>query len=335
MTNYGIIDYNPDIFNDEKTWSVGWRMPKNNKIYQTKINSKILESIHKYGFETVRKYLSENSSKQLVDREKEDITLISFPYKSGGHFFGNCLSLSDKVFIPSYPTIEDKCNFLCSSYDSEKKYWNDVNISHESLSKSFILSHIEEDRNVKTLWNFWSNSNSVILFKNISLFVGLRKCVASWKSSNGYYDVDENGNQILLHKVLKLSESDVVNLQWKGSARNTRETNLHNILNESKINIVNYHKLSPKVRNNLKTIFNDKNSNSPQVYSYCKLSTKKQVYFWDVNWYLDEQEFLSNMKSFYVALDLGDFDEESTKKCYRSWMKALYRCAYNILKEHK
>jgi hypothetical protein len=322
MPEYGIINLDFPYTTDTP-----WRFPRGHIVYQKKLDNDILDILQKYGFDEAVKYIN-NSRKVLVDRNSENVVLLSFPAKSGGHFFGNSLSLSSDIVIENYSTAERKCNYICSGYNAELKYWNDVNIAGKvdgTKSKfSIFISHTEEDLSVKKLWNFWNKSDRVILFKNISLFIGLRKCIYSLSECGGYC---EDG--VLRHETLELSEKDLVNLQLERASRNTKERKLNSILEKSNVNLNTYKKLSPIVQNNLKEVFNDKKSTLPQTYSYCQLKTKKQIYFWDVNWYLDEEEFLSNMESFYIGLELSGFNKEILRLCYRCWISAMCRCLKN------
>lgn len=311
MTQYGMLDFD-----------ISFPFPRNHKTYHTELDSDLLNLIEKYGFEKTVDYLkTKNVLKVLVKRDIDNLILINFPCKSGGHFLSNCLSLSENFVIPKFSNIKDRCKFLCSGYDGEEGYWNDVNIFNEiddNQSKhQLCLSHPDEGSNVKTLWNFWTKSDKVILFKNIFLFVGLRKCVIP---SVGY-----NSDGTLRYST-SLLEEDLMEFQLEGYARNNKERVLYDLLQKNNINFITFKGLSSENKNKLIELFNDKKSSLHQNYSYCQLKSKKQIYFWDVNWYLEEEEFLNNIESFYVGLELDGYDRETLRKCYIAWMNAMHRC---------
>lgn len=70
-----------------------------------------------------------------------------------------------------------------------------------------------------------------------------------------------------------------------------------NLLQKNNIDLIAFKEFSLENKNKLIELFNDKKSNLRQNYSYCQLKTRKQIYFWDVNWYLDEEEFLNGMET--------------------------------------
>lgn len=319
MTQYGILDFNIPVSIVSGQIHFG---SKHHKTYKTELSPTLLNFIEKYGFEKTTNYLDkEVKLKALVKRDIKNPILINFPCKSGGHFLSNCLALSKDFSIPKHPNIEDRCNFLCSEYNREDGYWNDVNIfsdiSIDESKRNLCASHPDEGSTVKTLLNFWTNSENVILFKNIFLFVNLRKCVIR--------PVGYNSDDTIRYYV-PLPETEFMKLQSEVYARNNNKRTLSDLLQKNNIDLIVFKKFSSENKNKLIELFNDKKSNLRQNYSYCQLKTKKQIYFWDVNWYLDEEEFLNGMESLYLGLELDGYDREVIGKCYRVWMNAMCRC---------
>jgi hypothetical protein len=65
--------------------------------------------------------------------------------------------------------------------------------------------------------------------------------------------------------------------------------------------------------------YNDKN----QLYSFCDIKTKTNFYIWDTNWYFSSKDTIENLKIIYHSLDLGEFDEKSILKYYKSWINKI------------
>lgn len=242
---------------------------------------------------------------------------IIYPPGSGGNFFMTCLSLSDSVVIHGYPNIERKCDYICSFYDSmDSKHWSDINIYYKISPKKtdYIFCHMHPEVwayyeklshpnyiDTKKLSDFGVNSNKIILFKNSFLFSILRE-PKILKSIPKNIDVDT---------YIKMS----------------------NLLLKYKIDLITYHNLDSKIKHNLRLVCDNIKLNMSKNYSYCLIKSKKQIYFWDVNWNLNEEDFLYNLKNFYIGFNLRGFNEEVLKKCYRSWMDSMYRylnSSYNL-----
>ena len=285
--------------------------------YITDLKPEMLEYINKFGIKQSYEYFSERNSKiTLVDRHDNNMLFSLHHTASGGNFLINCLSLSKDIEVSDLPTPEDRVRFLCSCYDSETKYWNDVSLSSRVPPKIakyyFFISHPEVCKS-NTLWNFWPYSDKIILFKNSSLFVSLRKCVLpthKFIDNDGFIKHEKIQTQEVFHH-------DSIN-----------KTELKSFLLKHNIDLINYRDLSNEKKTKLKKLFNDRK----QVHSVCRLKSKKQIYFWDVNWYLDEEEFICGMKFFYDGLQLTGFNDKLLRRCYMSWMNAMYRnIRYNSL----
>lgn len=319
MTQYGILDFNIPV---DASAEIVRYCSKHHKTYQTELSPNLLNFIEKYGFEKTTDYFEKKVElKVLVKRDIINPIIVNFPCKAGGHFLANCLSLSEDFVISKFSNIKDRCEFLCSGYDTQNGYWDDVNIFCDidvnQSKRNLCVSHPDEGSNVKTLWSFWTNSENVILFKNIFLFVGLRKCVIP---SVGY-----NSDGTLRYHV-PLTEEEFMKLQSEVHARNNNKRTLADLLQKNDIDLIAFKEFSLENKNKLIELFNDKKSNLRQNYSYCQLKTRKQIYFWDVNWYLEEEEFLNNIESFYIGLELDGYDRETLRKCYIAWMNAMHRC---------
>ena len=293
QNRYGILDL-----------SNTWPVPKTHQFYKTEIDSDLLKIIDELGYVKAKQYFdSQNDRKFLVDRWADNSLQVLYPASSGGNFLVNCLILSKDILMANYPKSQDRSDWICSRYDEEGLYWNDVSLNpyaYVEIKSKFIfdLAHPEEG-SVKKRWNFWPKSNKIIIFKNSSLFCALRKYIVPPTE----YCVDESEPEKTL----------------------TKSDKLHDILNKYDINLLNYKDLSSNIRNEIKNIFNDKKSNFLQNYSYCDLKTKKQFYFWDVNWFLDKQEFLFNLNKIYDGLELSGFSQKLIGNCYDAWINAMCR----------
>jgi hypothetical protein len=101
---------------------------------------------------------------------------------------------------------------------------------------------------------------------------------------------------IQLDIMFHYQKTEFMKLQSEVYARNNNKRTLSDLLQKNNIDLIVFKKFSSENKNKLIELFNDKKSNLRQNYSYCQLKTKKQIYFWDVNWYLDEEEFLNGME---------------------------------------
>lgn len=284
---YGIIDHSSQYH-------------KSHIFLKTKLPIKILYLIKEKGFKKVSNYFK-NKNKFLVDRNTNNVVIVSFPPGSGGNFLINCLSLSSDILNSKYPNIEDKCNYIISMYSCsklKKSFWYDVLIGPEFTREEindkskyiFHLSHPFTNSNINQLFKFWIKSDKVIIFKNSTLFRGLRKFF--------YPRFKENIEKKSFHEKIK-------------------------ILKKYDINLSNYSDLPFMVKEGLQKKLNDKKNDLPQNYSYCQLENKKQIYFWDVNWFLSEEEFIFNVKMLYDAFELNGFDSNAIIMCYKNWLNCL------------
>ena len=247
------------------------------------IDDEILQHISDFGFESAFNEVRDGKF-FLTDRQFDNLVFLIYPFASGGNFLANCLCLSDSIVT----TLDDKCDFICSNYEKISKYWNDVQIYGFIRPKhtKYYYHVIHPIQNTaKRLWEFWPDSDKMIILKNASLFVSLRKCILS-------------GDTSLL-------------------GRHNRK-----FLNRLDFNLFMYEDLSIELKSKLKERFNDRKQN----YSSCRLKSKKQIYFWDVNWYLDEDEFIHNIEQLYVGLELSGLNRDNLIRVYRTWMNAMCRC---------
>jgi len=279
---------------------------KTHQYYKTELDSDLLNTIDELGYIKAKHYFdSQNVGKFLIDRWADNSLQVLYPPSSGGNFLVNCLALSNDILTVNYPESQDKCDWICSRYDEQGLYWNDTILNlYVRIKGKFIfdLSHPDETC-VKKCWDFWSKSDKIIIFKNSSLFCALRKCIIS--SMTYHEDKDE-----FLPELQKTSN---------------KVKKFQEILKKYDINLLNYKDLSSNIKSEIKNIFNDKKHTLKQNYSYCQLKTRKQIYFWDVNWFLDKDEFIFNLNKVYDGLELSGFSQELIGKCYDSWMGAMCR----------
>lgn len=294
---YGILNLDLDYWN--------FKVSKD-EFYITELDPDVLNLIDELGYEEASKIFEEkNPNKHLIHRNCKGIAMIYQP-GAGGNFLLNCLLLSDYFLLDGLPTIEDRCQYLCFNYDNETtRYWHDTSMSrHLSKLTETHLAHPFQV-NVKRIWDFWIEFDTVILIKNSFLFIEMRKYILSSPM---------------------FSEDGRDSFQSRNNFINSKRDKLSQFLSNHNANISNYKKFYLENKDKFQEVFNDKKSTIPQNYSYCKLKTKKQIYFWDANWNLDEEEFIFNLKNMYIGIGLTGFNQDIVSKCYRSWMNAMIRC---------
>jgi hypothetical protein len=287
IEKYGIIDQSSPYH-------------KNHIYLKTELPTKLINLIEEKGFEKIYKYFYKQK-KFLVDRNIDNIILVNFFPGSGGNFLINCLSLSDDILNLKYSTITEKYNYISQMYNyinSLKSSWHDVSIAPEFTRENFYsfkskeskyifhLSHPFVGSNINQLFKFWIKTDKVIIFKNSLLFRGLRRFF--------YPNFKNNVEKSSFHRKIK-------------------------ILKKYRIDLTNYYNLPFKIKTELQKKLNDKKNN----YSHCRLKDKKQIYFWDVNWFLSEEEFIFNIKILYDALELNGFNQDILILCYQKWINCL------------
>lgn len=304
---YGILDLS--------YYAANSRVSKD-EVYVKEVDLDVLNLIDEVGYEEASKIFEEkNPNKYLIHRNRKGIAMIFQP-GAGGNFLLNCLLLSDYFLIDGLPTIEDRCQYLCFNYDNETtRYWNDTSMLRHLSELEYHLAH-PFDVNVKRICDFWPEFDTVILIKNSFLFIAMRKWLAvfSPEDEKDYFQAKTQ------------SKTNFIN-------NTKRRKKLSKLLFNHNINISSYKKFYSKNKDKFQEVFNDKKSTLRQNYSYCKLKTKKQIYFWDANWNLDEEEFIFNLENMYIGLGLTGFNQDIVSKCYRSWINAMIRC-FEINNEH-
>jgi len=312
--------------------------------YYTEVPQKILNLICEKGFKgfkEVQDYFDKNLSgaldAYLVKRDVENLIPVIYPPGAGGNFLINCLSLSPdigpNIWDPSlnnslspnhvFNPVE-RCNFICSKYRKLKFSWDDVIIwpsrSQSMLSinrckylfdlihKFKIYSNGQKKGGMNNLWKFWEKSDKIIIFKNSRLFKILRICSnrVAWASARCNMTFFKLEDRLLIDK---------------------------KIFKKNKLDVMTYKNLPPEEKFSLQQKYNDKRDNLIQDYSYCNLKTKKQIYFWDTNWFLDASDFILNVGYLYDALELSGFDENLVSLCYNSWIEAIHRSEKNCNKD--
>ena len=318
-SEYGFIDL-------DVNWAAYINGSIRHKFYYTELPPHIENYIQRFGFERSVEIVEEVNPRQILVRRNQEYKplVVYYPSGAGGNFLINVLSLSSDLIMNRFPTIEHKCNYICNHYDEEvSSTWHDINIMFQisEYNSKLVFQRLHpEESTVKNLWNFWINTDKLLLFKNRLLFSNLRK----WNIDNIRYIEKSDGSMRLQHIIegIEVPEKYVKNIR----------TRLLRFLEKHNIDIVTYYNLNSKTKNQIKTIFNDYTSTAnPKTNSQCRLGDKKQTYFWDCNWNLDRDEFIFNLENLYTGLELNGFNPDVISKCYDSWISAVKRCHTAVL----
>jgi hypothetical protein len=226
-----------------------------------------------------------------INKNYDKVVLVAYEYSSGGNFLINSLSLSDDV-CSSFNSIKEKEEYFNKSLNDINLYWSDFTI----CDKFFTYEDIKNNNKEKYFFIFTHIVDKEETKSQINYHLKrLKNCKV-------IYFVNS-------HLFVKLRRC-VHN--YKGSYNFSKFKSLDNI------KFSDYFTLSEKDKTALKNKYTD-----VKKYSYCDLSTKQEIYIWDVNSFLSEEDYLNDIKQFYIGFNLSKFDEKSLRKIYRSWIKKL------------
>jgi hypothetical protein len=252
-----------------------------------------------FGHTIVHKNFSNKDSRIEIDEglifkinaNSNKIIVIWYDSGSGGNFLMNCLYLSDDIFINGM-NIDKKIslwkNHLLNNINDKDGIWIDFSFLHQmkDLYKDESLYFVRVHHN-QDLFSIISECENVriIQFINQNLFKSIRNCVLSEESTK--YDKHRETIPIL-----------PVNFR--------QFMNLNEDVKSSFINKFNKFKFNKFVDNNLPPSYNHNN-----------------LYFWDVNWYLCEEDTLDNIKNLYDEFNLTGFNRNLISEMYNLWIDRM------------
>lgn len=243
-------------------------------------------------------YVKINSKEEIFDggvcinKNYDKIVLLAYTYSSGGNFLINCLSLSDDV-CSSFNSVKDKEKYFYDKLGSQELYWVDFTINNQKYTYNDIeLNNKEKYFFISThIVEDKDESKSLVDYH----LYHLKNCkIIYFINPNLFCELRR-----CVHNYKKISNFSKFNS-----------------LNH--ITLDNYFNLSEFEKNKLKNKYNDK-----KKYSYCDIKTKKEIYIWDVNCFLSENDFLYLIKQFYDGFCLSGFDEELLRNFYKAWIGKL------------
>lgn len=240
----------------------------------------------------------------------DKVSLVLYEAGAGGNFLINLLSLSSNV-LSHHKTLKGRVwAFVNSIRENTSAKWKDLHLSEiyrvnqhkeeEGDKWFFIIDHpvqpCIESIQVNSIAEYhlsaWSNCKKIIKFKNSNLFCFLRRCV--WcKKLNG---------EIIYDKFPQLKNGRVIYSSFF-------------------LTLSDYFDFDEEKKTYLKEKY--RNAGWENEYDYCELDTKREIYFWDTEWYLSEEETLINIKKFYDYFDFPVFNDRIIRTLYKLWIAKL------------
>lgn len=287
----------------------------------------------------------------LTDR----IVIIAYPQGAGGKFLANCLGLDPDALLQDMDLAmaqiqgnfhtKQKLDIVCGAYDEIQQRWNDANLgceeffgidqcpghasrffkpelSHwldydprlrlviDSGKTFFLMAHQSEE--LEWYLKIWPNAR-VIWFRNHSQF-------------------RQHHRPHFLDPIYQMQPQ--LN-QWWDKNRQTHWPLLAPSCQESLQQSVFRHvlaELDPAQKLELSRLL----PHEQYFQEFVDIDAKQIAYIsqnrdwhraWDGDWYLDQDQLLSQLQDLYHALDLEYFDHDALGRLYRCWMSALRRYA--------
>lgn len=262
----------------------------------------------------------------------------------GGNFLINCLSMSDDIWFNNL-SKRDKIAHYFEKTLSNNKSWLDVTMwtvdlptrkKLDSISiffynglnkfsknmKIIIKSHyyfFEEITDVFSEFQLLKKNNSfVITFQNPIIFSCLRNFFINDISNCCGYDICSQS----LGSPFPVDEK----LNFLTVSEYSRLTNKEKKEFEKKYNTDVY-----TLANNFIEV-NDRTNSFDEIIQFYK---NLQSYDWNVNWFLNENDTVLNVKKLYDVLELNDFNEKLIRKMYKAWIYKLDEIKKYQIDKHK
>lgn len=252
-----------------------------------------------------------------------NITIVAHMNFDGANFLISCLAISDKCYFNN-TTKEQKVDYLVKGLDLNKrlahsssryKRWKDIGMyfppyfldkyrdlkGAEGKHIFFKVHHIPPSVDeLNHLLKIIPYKKRVIYFKNSRVFSCLRNVF------------DNNGREIFdPDKIREVCE----------------EFYYLNSLDFNK-----YSSLSKEKQDDIKSTYS---SDLPDIEKIKNQYPENDFISWDVNWFLDEQQTLINIKKLYDVLGFDDYDEELISMIYRKWIDVMNMIKQSLMKPIK
>lgn len=254
----------------------------------------------------------------------------------GGNFLINCLTMSNDIWFNGL-SKRDKIGIYFKRTFSNNKSWQDVimwtwdfeNKQLNPLYFDYELNNIPKDKKVIIKSHYYflhkisdferkflkTDNCFIITFQNPIIFSCLRNffsnnisncCTCKTYSEGSPFPVDEKLNFLTVMEYSKLGKNEKKEFEKKYN------TDVYTLAN----NFIEV---------------NDRPNSFDEIIQFYK---NLQSYDWNVNWFLNENDTVSNIKKLYDVLELSDFDEKLIRKMYKIWISKLDEIKkYQINKE--
>jgi hypothetical protein len=263
----------------------------------------------------------------------KNIIVVAYNGGDGGNFLINCLTMSNRVTCPRL-SKNGKIQYFFDNLTEIGNKWVDVNMFSYSLMADEIDAHqmflSKESENIimkihYPLFTINENINNEIKIKNLNT---IKKVLEKRKLLIVFE------NPMVFSRLRHFSDSDskcpmsesFVPLETETYPKDellnvTTISEYKSFPKEKKQEIENKYNMS--ISKLIETV-------SPYEPEYDRFfmgdaipEQKSSIYIWNVNWYLDEEMTLYNIKKLYETLEFDDYDEKLIRDMYRSWIKKL------------
>jgi hypothetical protein len=263
----------------------------------------------------------------------KNIIVVAYQGGDGGNFLINCLTMSNKVTCPRL-SKNDKIQYFFDNLTEIGNKWVDVNMFSYSLMADEIDAHqmflSKESENIimkihYPLFTINENINNEIKIKNLNT---IKKVLEKRKLLIVFE------NPMVFSRLRHFSDSDSKCPMSESFVPLETETYPKDeLLNVTTIS--EYKSFPKEKKQEIENKYNMSISKLIEIVPPYKPEydlffmgdvipeQKSSIYIWNVNWYLDEEMTLYNIKKLYETLEFDDYDEKLIRDMYRSWIKKL------------
>lgn len=221
-----------------------------------------------------------------VNKNYDKVVVVAYDYSSGGNFIVNSLAFSDDVGS-NFKSVEEKEQYVYKSLDNLNLHWTDFNLNNKF--HTYVQDKLGDKEKYFFILSHLAEKSEI----NYHL-KHLKNC-----------------------KVIYFINSDLF-CELRRCVHDYNSFNFSKYTTLDNVTMLDYFNMSSGEQKKLKDKFNHK-----KAYSYCDIKTRKEIYVWDVNYFLSEKDFITNIEKLYIGFDLSGYDEELLLRVYRYWINKL------------
>lgn len=232
----------------------------------------------------------------------QNFILVSHMGIDGANFLICCLSISDYIYFDGMKK-KDKIVYFFSNLKNIENEWKDVGMWFPTFFKDIHINHVVDKNIIVKIHNYqldkfldnFSRQKHLIILENPLLFRSLRQIAQDCE----IFDTDTKMKWYEIEKNIFLNR---INIEY------------YNLLDENK-----------KIELERKMKY--------KVFDESSLKNKvDNIHIWDVNWFLNEKNTISNIKKIYEKIGFLDYDENIIKIMYRKWIEKINLVKNNRIK---